>query len=80
LIFEGPGQGAVIREQELPYRYDWEKVVTPVVDYALSRDNVDPNKVALIQSGTKFGYIIMQRLIFLDGRQDGEISEFGNIP
>ncbi len=47
LTFEGPGQGEVIREQGLPFRYDWEKVVTPVVDYALSRPEVDPRKVAL---------------------------------
>ena len=35
LTFEGPGQGGVIREQEIPFRYGWEKVVTPVVNYAI---------------------------------------------
>jgi hypothetical protein len=35
LSFDGPGQGAPVREQKLPFRYDWEKVVTPAVDYAL---------------------------------------------
>jgi hypothetical protein len=29
LTFDGPGQGAPLREQKLPFRYDWEKVVTP---------------------------------------------------
>ncbi|NCC26231.1 MAG: alpha/beta hydrolase, partial [Deltaproteobacteria bacterium] len=37
LIFEGPGQGEMISLQKLPFRHDWEKVVTPVVDYALTR-------------------------------------------
>jgi len=48
LIFEGPGQGEVIRVQKIPYRYDWEKVVTPVIDYALTRPDVDKDKIALM--------------------------------
>ena len=47
LTFDGPGQGAPIREQKLPFRYDWEKVVTPVVDYTLSRSDVDGGNLAL---------------------------------
>jgi hypothetical protein len=37
LTFNGPGQGAPPREQKLSFRYDWEKVVTPAVDYVLTR-------------------------------------------
>jgi pimeloyl-ACP methyl ester carboxylesterase len=49
LTFEGPGQGGVIRKQNIPFRYDWEKVVSPVVDYALSRtQDVDPKHIALM--------------------------------
>lgn len=48
LTFEGPGQGAVIREQGIPFRHDWEKVVTPVVDYLWTRSDVDRNKIALL--------------------------------
>lgn len=47
LTFEGPGQGRVIRVQGLPFRPDWEKVITPVVDYTLSLPEVDPDKLAL---------------------------------
>lgn len=47
LTFEGPGQGEVIRVQHLPFRADWENVITPVVDYAVSRPEVDPNRIAL---------------------------------
>lgn len=32
LTFDGPGQGAPMREQNLVFRPDWEKVVTPAVD------------------------------------------------
>ncbi len=47
LTFEGPGQGAVIREQGLGFRHDYEKIVTPVVDYALTRPEIDPHRIAL---------------------------------
>ncbi|WP_321508462.1 alpha/beta fold hydrolase [uncultured Methanoregula sp.] len=48
LVFEGPGQGVVIRKQEIPFRYDWEKVITPVVDYAVTRPDVDREKIILM--------------------------------
>ena len=38
LVFDGPGQGAVLIEQGLPIRPDWETVVRPVVDAALEFD------------------------------------------
>jgi alpha-beta hydrolase superfamily lysophospholipase len=48
LTFVGPGQGRTIREQGLPFRPDWERVVTPVVDYALARPEVDAARLALL--------------------------------
>jgi predicted alpha/beta-fold hydrolase len=48
LLFEGPGQGEAIKKQNLAFRYDWEKVITPVVDYAMSLDFIDKKKVALL--------------------------------
>jgi hypothetical protein len=53
LTFEGPGQGAVIREQELYFRHDWEKVVTPVIDYALTKSDIDESQMALL--GVSYG-------------------------
>jgi hypothetical protein len=47
LIFEGPGQGEMIAKQGLPLRNDWEKVVTPVVDYAVALPEVDPDRMAI---------------------------------
>lgn len=48
LTFEGPGQGGVIRKDKIPFRFDWERVVTPVVDYTLTRGEVDPKHIALM--------------------------------
>jgi pimeloyl-ACP methyl ester carboxylesterase len=50
LAFDGPGQGAALREQGLVFRPDWEAVITPVLDFALTRPEVDPTAISL------FGY------------------------
>lgn len=47
LTFDGPGQGAAFHRQGLPFRPDWENVITPVLDWLLARDDVDPERVAL---------------------------------
>ena len=47
LAVEGPGQGEVVKKQHLYFRYDYEAVVTPVVDYLLSRETIDPKKIIL---------------------------------
>ncbi|MEF3698067.1 alpha/beta hydrolase family protein [Desulfolutivibrio sp.] len=47
LIFEGPGQGEMIIKQGLPFRPDWEKVVTPVVDFAMTLPGVDAGRMAI---------------------------------
>ena len=47
LLFDGPGQGRVLIQQGLPMRHDWENVVRPVIDYALTRREVDPARIAL---------------------------------
>jgi pimeloyl-ACP methyl ester carboxylesterase len=50
LTFEGPGQGGVIRKQKIPFRYDWEKVVTPVIDFVAENyeTRCDLNRLALM--------------------------------
>ena len=63
LTFDGPGQGAPIREQKLAFRHDWEKVVTPVVDYALTRSDVDGDKLAL-QAMSLGGYLGARTVAF----------------
>ncbi len=54
LIFEGPGQrGALHINPALRFRPDYEVPVRTVVDYAVSRPDVDPDRLALI--GYSFG-------------------------
>ena len=48
LAFDGPGQGRVLTEQHRVIRADWENVITPVIDYALRRGDVDGDRMALI--------------------------------
>ena len=48
LIFEGPGQGSALRHHKRPFRYDWEAVITPAVDFAVILRGVDPDRIALL--------------------------------
>jgi alpha-beta hydrolase superfamily lysophospholipase len=59
LIFDGPGQGGALVEQQLYFRPDWENVVRPVVDYALTRPSVDPERIVLM--GRSFGGYLAPR-------------------
>jgi len=47
LVFDGPGQGAVLFEQGVPIRADWETVVGAVIDAVIDREDVDPDRIAL---------------------------------
>src|SRR5882757_10310175 len=46
LAFDGPGQGGALHLQKLAMRPDWEAVITPVVDYALTRPEIEPCRIA----------------------------------
>lgn len=59
LMYDGPGQGAAIVEDGLVFRPDWEAVVGPVIDFALSRPEVDPARIAIL--GISFGGYLAPR-------------------
>lgn len=63
LAFDGPGQGAALFLQGLYFRPDWEKVVTPVVDFSLGRPEVAPERVA-IQGVSQGGYWVPRAVAF----------------
>jgi len=63
LTFDGPGQGYALWKQKLYFRPDWEKVVSPVVDYALTRPEVDPRCIA-IQGISQGGYWVPRAVAF----------------
>jgi dienelactone hydrolase len=66
LIFHGPGQGLPLRLQGLAFRPDWEKVITPVVDFALGISGVDPARLALM--GLSFGGFLAPRAMAFEKR------------
>ena len=47
IAFDGPGQGDAIREKGLVFRHDYEKPVGAAIDYAFTRPEVDPERLAL---------------------------------
>jgi hypothetical protein len=63
LSYDGPGQGAALFLQDLYFRPDWEKVVTPVVDFALGRPEVDPERIA-IMGVSQAGYWVPRAVAF----------------
>ncbi len=63
LTFDGPGQGYALWKQGLHFRPDWEKVITPVVDWVLARPEVDPKRIVL-QGISQGGYWVPRALAF----------------
>jgi hypothetical protein len=51
-VFDGPGQQSMLFERGVPFRYDWEAVLTPVIDYLVTRPDVDASALT--------GYAISQ--------------------
>ncbi|KND87182.1 2,6-dihydropseudooxynicotine hydrolase [Tolypocladium ophioglossoides CBS 100239] len=66
ITYEGPGQPTVRREQNLGFIPQWEKVTTPVIDYALSRPEVDSGAIGLL--GYSFGGFLAPRVAAFDDR------------
>ncbi len=75
LTFDGPGQGTVIVDQGIPFRPDWENVVSPVVDYAVTLPEVDPDRIALY--GWSFGGYLAPRAATAEHRLAACISDCG---
>ena len=63
MTFDGPGQQATLFLQGIPFRHDWEAVLTPVVDAMVGRPDVDPDRIALI-GVSQAGYWVPRALAF----------------
>jgi alpha-beta hydrolase superfamily lysophospholipase len=66
LLIDGPGQGEALRLQGLPFRPDWENVITPVVDYLVARKDIDTNRIGLM--GLSMGGALAPRAVAYEKR------------
>ncbi len=66
LLFDGPGQGALLIERGIPFRPDWEKAISAVIDAAVRREDVDANRIVLI--GESWGGYLAPRAAARDPR------------
>ncbi|MQB02451.1 MAG: alpha/beta fold hydrolase, partial [Actinobacteria bacterium] len=48
LVIDGPGQGESLRWRGIPAVAEFERAVTPAVDYLQGRAEVDPQRIALV--------------------------------
>jgi dienelactone hydrolase len=88
LAFDGPGQYGPLHREGLVFRPDWEKVITPAVDFALKQPGVDPKRIALM--GISMGGVLAPRaaafekrlaaLIANDGLYDYSAAHLATVP
>lgn len=63
LVFDGPGQQSMLFEHGVPFRPDFEAVLTPVLDAVLARPDVDADRVA-VYGISQGGYWVARALAF----------------
>ncbi len=63
MTFDGPGQQAALFKQNIGFRHDWEKVITPVVDCLLGRTDVDARRITLL-GVSQAGYWVPRAVAF----------------
>ena len=71
LAYEGPGQGSILREQEVPFTHEWEKPSAAVLDYFL-QEHHRPEKIVLV--GMSMGGYLAPRAAAFDDRFDGVVA------
>ena len=77
ITYEGPGQPLVRRRQDLGFIPDWERVVSPVVDYLLASQctAVDPTRLVLF--GYSFGGYLAARAAAFEPRLSAVMLDGG---
>lgn len=63
LVFAGPGQQEMLFEHGVPFRPDWEAVLTPVVDVLVARADVDATRLA-VWGVSQAGYWVPRALAY----------------
>jgi hypothetical protein len=77
LLHDGPGQGRLLVDEGLPLRYDWEAVVTPVVDAALAIDGVDRHRI--VYEPWSLGGYMAPRVAAFEHRLAAVVADPGQI-
>jgi dienelactone hydrolase len=74
-VFDGPGQQSMLFERGVPFRYDWEAVLTPVIDALVERPDVDAS--ALTGYGISQGGYWITRAIAFERRMVAVVADPG---
>ena len=74
-VFDGPGQQSMLFERGVPFRYDWEAVLTPVIDALVSRPDVDSS--ALTGFGVSQGGYWITRAVAFERRMAAAVADPG---
>lgn len=74
-LFDGPGQQSMLFERGVPFRYDWEAVLTPVIDFLVARPDVDAS--ALTGYGISQGGYWITRAIAFEDRMVAAVADPG---
>ncbi len=72
LMVDGPGQGGTLRRHGIPNRHDYEVPVGKMVDYLLTRDDIDAERIAV--SGSSLGGYYAARAASYERRLAAAIS------
>ncbi len=75
LLYDGPGQGRNLIKDGIHIRPDWENVVRPVIDYALTRPEIAQDKIAL--AGWSFGGFLAPRAASFEHRIAALVADPG---
>ncbi len=71
LLYEGPGQGAVLREQGMVFTPEWERPTKAVIDSYLEKYTA-PSSIVLV--GMSMGGYLAPRAAAFDDRIDGVVA------
>ena len=71
LTFEGPGQGAVLREQKLTFTPEWELPTGAVLDAHFA---AHPRQAKTVLTGMSMGGYLASRAAAFDSRIDGVVA------
>ncbi|GAA0646618.1 alpha/beta hydrolase family protein [Brevundimonas lenta] len=74
-VFDGPGQQSLLFERGVPFRPDWEAVLTPVLDTLVARADVDAG--ALLGYGISQGGYWLPRALAFEHRLAAAVVDGG---